>query len=110
MPLHTVSSWRELDDAITDAGRRQDKTNIRSTLVFRGLSRASYTNTSSLARLDGDSRSLEPHLLRNFRKYAHRERPGPTTWDWLPVPQPPRLPAPVLLRTISPPVAPHLAA
>jgi len=109
MPLHTVSSWRELDDAITDAGRRQDKTNIRSTLVFRGLSRASYTNTSSLARLDGDYPSLEPHLLRNFRKYAHRERPGPTTWDWLSLGQHHGLPTRLLDWTFSPLVALHFA-
>src|SRR3954452_21251951 len=109
MPLHTVSSWRELDDAITDAGRRQDKTNVRSTLVFRGLSRASYTNTSSLARLDGDYPSLERHLVRNFRKYAHRERPGPTTWDWLALGQHHGLPTRLLDWTFSPLVALHFA-
>ena len=109
MPIETVSSWRELDDAIVDAGRRDDQRNVRSTLVFRGLARSSYTNATSLARLEGDFSALERHLLRNFRKYAHRERPGPTTWDWLSLGQHHGLPTRLLDWTFSPLVALHFA-
>src|SRR3954466_6945901 len=93
MGIETVSAWRELDDAIAEISRPKSKRHAHSTLVFRGLARTEYSHVSSLARLRGDYAALERHLVRNFRKYAHREVPGPTMWDWLPPPPPPR-PAP----------------
>jgi hypothetical protein len=109
MGIRTVSSWRELDDAIAgaDIGRHPDS--VHSTLVFRGLARSAYSNVSSLARLSGDYPALERHLVRNFRKYAHRERPGPTTWDWLSLAQHHGLPTRLLDWTFSPLVALHFA-
>src|SRR5436305_144434 len=83
MPWQTVGSWRELDDALGNGELGNHPSRIHSTLVFRGLARSTYSNVSSLARLGGDFAELERHLVRNFRKYAHREVPGPTTWDWL---------------------------
>src|SRR4051794_27635642 len=108
--IERVGSWRELDDAITDAswthgGRDQG----RAGLVFRGLARSSFSNVSGLARLVGERASLERHLLRNFRKYAHREAPGPTTWDWLALAQHHGLPTRLLDWTFSPLVALHFA-
>jgi hypothetical protein len=107
--MHTVRSWRELDDAITDATFGRHEAHARSTLVFRGLARASYTNISSLARLTGDYPRLERHLLRNFRKYAHNDAPGPTDWDWLALGQHHGLPTRLLDWTFSPLVALHFA-
>jgi FRG domain len=107
--MQTVNSWRELDDAINDPGLGQHDNHVHSTLVFRGLARASYSHVSSLARLSGDYPSLERHLVRNFRKYAHRERPGPTTWDWLSLAQHHGLPTRLLDWTFSPLVALHFA-
>ena len=109
MSAFTVSSWRELDEAVADTGWCCHEHRVHSTLVFRGLARASYRNISSLARLSGDYPSLERHLLRNFRKYAHRERPGPTTWDWLALAQHHGLPTRLLDWTFSPLVALHFA-
>jgi hypothetical protein len=105
----TVSSWRELDEAIADTSWCNHENRVHSTLVFRGLARSSYRNISSLARLTGDYPALERHLLRNFRKYAHRERPGNTTWDWLALAQHHGLPTRLLDWTYSPLVALHFA-
>src|SRR4051812_50045939 len=78
MTSTAVSSWRELDGASSDTDWCCHDHRVHSTLVFRGLSRATFRNIWSLARLTGDYPSLEPHPIRNPRQYAHRERPGPT--------------------------------
>jgi hypothetical protein len=108
MSISTVSSWRELDDAITQTSRPSPE-HVHSTLVFRGLARTDYSHVSSLARLQGDYATLERHLIRNFRKYAHRERPGTTMWDWLALGQHHGLPTRLLDWTFSPLVALHFA-
>jgi len=109
MPWQTVGSWRELDDALGNGELGNHPSRIHSTLVFRGLARSTYSNVSSLARLGGDFAELERHLVRNFRKYAHREVPGPTTWDWLSLAQHHGLPTRLLDWTFSPLVALHFA-
>jgi len=107
MTIQSIDSWRELDDAIAQATSTRE--HAHSSLVFRGLARASYSNVSSLARLGDDFPSLERHLIRNFRKYAHREQPGPTLWDWLSLAQHHGLPTRLLDWTFSPFVAAHFA-
>jgi hypothetical protein len=110
MTPERITSWREFDDAVAEAGAppgHEDR--VHASLVFRGLARSSYSNVSSLARLGDDYQRLERHLIRNFRKYAHRERPGPTLWDWLSLAQHHGLPTRLLDWTFSPFVAAHFA-
>ncbi|MFG1946382.1 FRG domain-containing protein [Nonomuraea sp. NPDC048826] len=109
MRLHEVSSWRELDDAICEVSRPRSPGHAHSTLVFRGLARSAYSHVSSLSRLRGDYAALERHLVRNFRKYAHRATPGETVWDWLALGQHHGLPTRLLDWTFSPLVALHFA-
>lgn len=107
--MERITSWREFDDAVATAGAAGSDERVHSSLVFRGLARSSYSNVPSLARLGEDSSRLERHLIRNFRKYAHRERPGPTLWDWLSLAQHHGLPTRLLDWTFSPFVAAHFA-
>ncbi|HZO56858.1 MAG TPA: FRG domain-containing protein [Bryobacteraceae bacterium] len=87
-----------------------DLRRFRSRDAFRGMSDATYELSSSLIRLGGEYWKLEKHLVRNFKKYAHRsivERDS--TWHWLSVAQHHGLPTRLMDWTYSPFVALHFA-
>lgn len=82
----------------------------RSRYVFRGVIDSTWDMQTSLMRLDGEYRSLEKHLLRNFAKYAHRDVVDRNSlWHWLSVAQHHGLPTRILDWTYSPLVALHFA-
>ena len=105
-----VTSWNELQDALyADAWREQIK-RFRSPYVYRGLSDTHYPLKTSLMRLGGNYQEMEQHLLRNFRKYAHRDIvERDTLWHWLSLAQHHGLPTRLLDWTVSPLVAAHFA-
>jgi hypothetical protein len=109
MEIATIGSWRELDDAIGDRGWTRHPDQVHPATVFRGLSRSSYRNVHSLARLQERFPEMERHLLRSFRKYAHQASPGQSVWDWLSLAQHHGLPTRLLDWTYSPLVALHFA-
>ncbi len=83
---------------------------FRSPMAYRGLNRANHPLVTSLSRLGGDFANLEKHLLRNFKKYAHRDIVEHNTdWHWLSVAQHHGLPTRLLDWTFSPYVALHFA-
>jgi hypothetical protein len=105
-----IQGWADLLDRLYDDSWRPEINRFRSPFVFRGLSDASYPLVTGLMRLSGNYPEMEPHLLRNFRKYAHRDIvERDTTWHWLSLAQHRGLPTRLLDWTVSPLVAAHFA-
>ena len=105
-----VSSWGELQEQLFADMWRPDLKCFRSPYLFRGVSNAAYNLETALIRLGGNYAHLEPHLLRNFRKYAHRDIVEQDTfWHWLSLAQHRGLPTRLLDWTVSPLVAAHFA-
>lgn len=105
-----VQSWNALVEALFENAWVPSIERFRSNYVFRGLSDQDYELKSSLIRLGGDYTNLERHLLRNFRKYAHRDVvPSDSVWNWLSVAQHHGLPTRLMDWTYSPFIAMHFA-
>ncbi len=105
-----VESWSELQDALFTDSWNDELGRFRSRYAYRGLSDLEYPLETTLMRLRGRYAELERHLIRNFRKYAHRnvvERE--TFWQWLAVAKHYGLPARLLDWTYSPYIALHFA-
>lgn len=105
-----VESWLELQEALFADAWNHELERFRSRCAYRGLSDASYPLATTLIRLGGDFVGLEKHLLRNFRKYAHRSMvERDSLWHWLSLAKHHGLPARLMDWTYSPYVALHFA-
>jgi hypothetical protein len=105
-----IASWQELIDVLYADTWREQISRFRSNFAFRGVSDAQHDLRTTLARLGGDVGELERHILRSFRKYAHRDAvPGDSLWNWLAVAQHYGAPTRLLDWTYSPFVAMHFA-
>ena len=105
-----IRCWNELQDELFADSWDSDLGRIRSRYAFRGLSDADYLLETTLIRLRGKYAQVEHHLLRNFKKYAHRNVvAGDSLWHWLSVAQHSGLPTRLLDWTYSPFFAMHFA-
>jgi hypothetical protein len=105
-----VRSWNELQNALYEDAWNMELGRFRSRCAFRGLSDIDYRLETTLMRLGGTFAELERHLLRNFKKYAHRDVVSrDSVWHWMAVAQHFGLPTRLLDWTYSPFCAMHFA-
>lgn len=105
-----VRDWQDLQEQLFRDTWDAQINRHRSSYIYRGLNSVDHELKTSLQRLGGPYARLEKHLLRNFRKYAHRDAaPGKSTWNWLALAQHHGLPTRLMDWTYSPYVALHFA-
>jgi hypothetical protein len=105
-----VENWLDLHDKLFQPIWQPDIRRHRAQLAYRGLSDANYELSTSLIRLGPGFERLERHLLRNFRKYAHRDAvSNDSNWNWLTLAQHHGLPTRLMDWTFSPYIAMHFA-
>ena len=110
--MHEIraESWTHLHELLFADSWHEGLRRHRSDFVFRGEGSREAGLATSLQRLGGDYADVETHLLRNFRKYAHRsDVPEDSLWNWLALAKHHGLSTRLLDWTYSPYVALHFA-
>jgi hypothetical protein len=105
-----AESWTHLHELLFADSWHEQLQRHRSDFAFRGEPSRGAGLSTSLQRLGGDFADVEPHLLRNFRKYAQRsDVPEDSLWHWLALAKHHGLATRLLDWTYSPYVALHFA-
>jgi hypothetical protein len=108
--VYKPKNWGELLEMLFVDSWNEQIARYRSPYAFRGMHEDFERVESSLMRLRGDYDKMEKHLLRNFRKYAHKNIvESDTVWNWISLAKHYNLPTRLLDFTYSPFIALHFA-
>jgi len=103
-----IESWNHLEEELFADSWHDNLQRLRTRSVFRGLSNSNYKLTTTLQRMGGKYKEVEIFMLRNFKKYAHRDVvERDTFWHWLSIAQHHGLPTRLMDWSNSPFAALH---
>src|SRR3954453_8750908 len=92
-----AESWGHLHELLFADSWHEQLQRHRSDFAFRGEASAAASLSTSLQRPRSHHPDVEPHLLRNFRKYAHTsDVMVASLWHWLALAKHPGLPTRML--------------
>lgn len=106
----TADSWEKVNELLFSDTFNSAIQRHRSTFAYRGVANEGHKLVNSLTRLGNPYPKMEENLLKQFKKYAHRDIVEKNTdWHWLSVAQHYGLPTRLLDWTYSPLIALHFA-
>jgi hypothetical protein len=103
-----LKNWADLHSQLFEDSWIDEIKRFRSPFAFRGVADTEERLASSIMHMGGDYVTMEKHLIRNFKKYAHTSvSENDNFWNWISLAKHHGLPTRIIDWTFSPYVAMH---